>query len=128
MLVDPNDILPTQDFLKPETVQFIFECIKKGDFEDLPPTPIVKRTISDQLLAVDGHNLIAVKQFLGERLEIHIADSPDDGLDPTSEAITARNSDLKQRFDLVEKDWERTIASGIRTFADLVKQYPDLFE
>ena len=128
MRVNPNNIAPSQDFLKPKTVEFIFNCIEKGALDNLPPAPIVRKDERDNLIAIDGHNLIAVKSFLKESVDVHLATSSTDGLPETSEANISRNSDLKEKFDTVLEDRERLKEAGTNTFKDLITKYPDLFQ
>ena len=127
MKVSPGQILPSQDFLKPRTVGFILECFATGKLDNLPPAPIVRKDSKGRLIAIDGHNLIAVKLKRNETIEVHLATSPDDGLEPTSEANIQRNKDLKEKYDSVIAEYERLQKDGINTFDDLVNRYPELF-
>ncbi len=127
MLIQPEKILPSQDFLKPETINYIFTCIKKGELEKLPPSPIVRKDGSGNFIAIDGHNLIAVKLSLGENVDVHLASSPDDGLPTDSEANVKRNEDLKEKFETVIRDSSHLRESGVTTFNDLIGRYEDLF-
>jgi hypothetical protein len=127
MLVSANQILPSQDFLKPDTIKYILACIKSGELEKLPPAPIVRKDESGNLIAIDGHNLIAVKLKLGEDVEVHLAASSKDGLPADSEANIARNKDLEAKFDSVITDNKKLEESGISTFNDLTAHYEDLF-
>jgi hypothetical protein len=127
MLAQPDTICPSQDFLKPGTVKYIFACINAGELDKLPPTPIVRKDDQGNLIAIDGHNLIAVKLQRGEAVDVHLALSADDGLPTGSEATIARNTDLKEKFETVIEDSKRIQESGIRSFSDLVARYEDLF-
>ncbi len=127
MIVSPHYISPSQDFLKANTVRFIFECIKNVERNELPPAPIVRKDDQGNLVAIDGHNLIAVMQFLGQDITVHIASSANDGLPETSEANIQRNRDLKEKFDSVLMERARLNQQGIDSFSDLLRQYPDLF-
>ena len=128
MLVQPDKILPSQNFLKPDTIYYIFMCIKKGEAEKLPPAPIVRKDKSGNLIAIDGHNLIAVRFSLGEDIEVHLATSADAGLPADSESNIERNKDLKEKFETVITDNKQLQESGARTFGDLVASYADLFQ
>lgn len=127
MIVSPSQIAPSQDFLKPNTVRFIFECIKNNELRQLPPDPIVRKDEEGNLVAIDGHNLIAVKHYLGQDIAVHVATSADDGLPETSEANTRRNRDLKEKYDSVLTERTRLHQQNIDSFSDLLKLYPDLF-
>jgi hypothetical protein len=127
MKVSPELILPSQDFLKPRTVTFILECFVKGQLDELPPHPIVRKDDAGNLIAIDGHNLIAVKLKRGEDIEVHLATSPDDGLEPTSEANIQRNKDLKEKYESVIAEAKALQAKGIHSFNDLIGRYPELF-
>jgi hypothetical protein len=128
MRVSAEQLLPSQDFLKPRTVAFIFECIQKGELDQLPPNPIVREDKNGKLIAIDGHNLIAVKLHRGEEIDVHIATSADDGLPPISEANRQRDKDLKEKFDFVLTERTRLHDEGIDTFHDLISRYEDLFQ
>jgi hypothetical protein len=127
MKVRPEQLVPSQDFLKPGTIAFIFTCIQNGEFEQLPPDPIVRKGENDEIIAIDGHNLIAVKLHLGQELEVHMAHSSQDGLPPTTEANRARNKDLAEKFDFVLGERSRLHTRNIDTFQDLIDHYPELF-
>jgi hypothetical protein len=128
MKISPKQLAPSQDFLKPRTVAFIFECIQNDKLDQLPPAPIVRQGTDGTLIAIDGHNLIAVKLYRNEEIEVHLATSPDDGLPSTTEANRQRDEDLKEKFDLVLAERERLQLSGINTFNDLIDKYKDLFQ
>lgn len=123
MLVSPDNILPSQDFLKPQTLTFILECIENGDLDSLPPSPIVREDDDGNLIAIDGHNLIAVKYVRKEDIDVHVATSSSDGIPEMSEADIKRNKDLLDKFDTVLAERARIVASGINNFGDLVSRY-----
>lgn len=128
MQVSPDTILPSQNFLKEKTVRFILDCISNGRFDDLPPTPLVRADETGRLIAIDGHNLIAVKLFRNEPIDVIVAESAQDGLPPISEANKTRNQELLEKFDTVLAEQRRVENEGIKTFHDLLQKYPDLFE
>ena len=127
MLISPNNIRPSQDFLKPDTVRFIFESIRTGKTDELPPTPLVRTDEDGGLVAIDGHNLIAVRCFLGQEVEVIPVTSAEDGLPPTSEANIERNKELASKYDTVLDEQRRVATEGITSFANLIAKYPDLF-
>jgi hypothetical protein len=127
MKVSPESILPSQNFLKEKTVRFIIECLRTGNLDELPPTPLVRENSEGRLVAIDGHNLIAVRQFRGEEIDVIIAASAQDGLPPTSEANITRNQELADKFDSVLEEQERVATEGITGFDALITQYPELF-
>jgi len=128
VLISPKKIAPSQDFLKERTVKFIFSCIREGNTEELPPTPLVRKDDEGNLVAIDGHNLIAARQFRGEDIEVIVAESSTDGLPPTTEANIARNEELAAKYDSVLGERQKVAAEGIVTFADLVARYKPLFD
>lgn len=128
MLISPAQIAPSQDFLKEKTVKFIFGCLRDGNTDDLPPTPLVRKDENGKLVAIDGHNLIAVRLFRGEDVEVIVAESATDGLPPTTEATITRNQELADKFDSVLDERRKVAAEGIETFADLVARYQSLFD
>ena len=127
MLVNPNTISPSQDYLKENTVKFIFECIENGDEDKLPPPPIIRRDHEGQFVAIDGHNLLAVMAYLGRDSEVHVASNAKDGLSDDNEANKVRNQDLFNKFEscLIERDI--VYAQGLSSFSKLIKLYPEIF-
>ena len=127
MFVSPEKIVPSQNFLKEKTVKFILACLRDGNTDDLPPTPLVRKDNEGNLVAIDGHNLIAVRQFRGEDIEVIIAESSADGLPPTTDANITRNEELAAKYDSVLSERQKVAAEGIVTFADLIARYQHLF-
>ena len=109
-------------------MRFIFSCLRDGNTDDLPPPPLVRTDGEGNLIAIDGHNLIAVRQFRGEDVEIVIAESPTDGLPPTTAANIARNEELASKYSSVLDERQRVAADGVTSFADLVARYQSLFD
>lgn len=128
MLVSPEQIAPSQDFLKEKTVRFIFGCLRDGNIDELPPTPLVRKDEEGNLVAIDGHNLIAVRLSRGENIEVIVAESSADGLPPTTEANITRNQELADKFDSVLDERRKVAAEGLVTFADLIACYQSLFD
>ncbi len=128
MILNPSIIAPSQDFLKPKTIDYIFECLAKGMLENLPPTPIVIRNGINGYIAVDGHNLLAVYCYLGKDIEVHIAKSKYDGLKDESLPSLTRNQELENRFETALLGRESSQAKGINNFTDLIARYKDLFD
>src|SRR5687767_4932704 len=118
MFVSPEKIAPSQDFLKEGTVRFIFACLHDGNTEALPPTPLVRKDDKGNLVAIDGHNLIAVRAFRGEDVKVIIAKSSADGLPLTTEANAIRNQELAAKYDSVLDERQKVTAEGVVTFAD----------
>lgn len=128
MLISPEKIAPSQDFLKERTVRFIFSCLRDGNTKELPPTPLVRKDEVGNLVAIDGHNLIAARQFRGEAIEVIVAESSTDGLPPTTKANAIRNQELAAKYDSVLDDRRKVVAEGVVTFADLIARYESLFD
>lgn len=128
MLISPKKISPSQDFLKERTVRFIFSCLRDGNIKYLPPTPLVRKDDNGNLIAIDGHNLIAARHFRGEDVEVIVAESPTDGLPPTTQANITRNQELAAKYDSVLDEQRKVAAEGIVTFADLIARHQPLFD
>jgi hypothetical protein len=128
MLISPDKIAPSQDFLKEKTVRFIFGCLREGNTEDLPPTPFVRRDEAGNLVAIDGHNLIAARLVRGEDIDVIVAESAEPLLPATTEGNVARNEELAVKFDTVLAERQRVASEGIMTFGDLVGKYRPLFD
>lgn len=127
MKIAPERILPSQDFLKPKTVAYIFECLRDNKDHELPPPPILREDSQGNLIAIDGHNIIAVRLFRREAIEVHIAKTAHDGLPAISDANIKRNRDLQDKFEKVLQDRRHVLTEGIETFHDLIARYDDLF-
>lgn len=121
--VDAGIVLPTQNFLKPGTVRHILGLLAAGRFEDLPPEPIVRKH-GDSLLALDGHNKLAVFASRDEPVQVYIADYAQDALPGSDAAIQQRNKDLAERFALAVQMHKQ---AGIATISDLVAANQSLF-
>ena len=128
MLVSPKQISPSQNFLKEKTVRFIFDYLRDGNSGVLPPTPLVRKDEEGNLVAIDGHNLIAARLFREEDVEVIVAESVTDGLSPTTEANITRNKELAAKFDSVLEERRKVAAEGVITFADLIARYQPLFD
>ena len=129
--LQPRQIKPSQDFLKPATVSFILACLKSGEIEKLPPPPIVRADPSGGYVAIDGHNLIAVATFLKQSVPVYIAVSHNDGLDPADQLNSSgaldRNRDLAEKYDIVVRQSQTLSRHGIASFAELVEANRELF-
>ena len=63
--VKANEIIPSQDFVKEDTIGYILKCIVNNEEEKLPPTPIVRNNPNGPgYIAIDGHNLIIISDLL----------------------------------------------------------------
>lgn len=119
----PSTIRPSQDFLKKKTMDFIFNCYKRGALQELPPPPLVRQDPRHEgrFIAIDGHNLLAAHEFFGTECVVFLVDSANDYL-PNPEgnpAISQRNKDLSEKFESCVDEAER-IGSSFRT---LIKGY-----
>lgn len=128
MKISPERLYPSQNFLKPHTIAFILECLRTGAYDKLPPDPIVRADSEGKLIAIDGHNLIAVKLHRNEDINVHVATSSSDGLPSTTEANIQRNTDLKEKYDRAIIDRNHLHDEGIDTFHDLISRYKNLFQ
>ena len=128
MLINPNIVLPSQDFLKPQTISFIFECLEDGHVEALPPSPIVRKDSMGNYIAIDGHNLLAVRAFRNESTDVHLAGNKHDGLPETSVENKQRNTDLLEKFDMVIELQKEVEKQGIHSLHDLIERNRELFQ
>lgn len=125
--IEARLLLPSQDFLREKTVGFIFDCIKTGQEADLPPDPIVRLGPSGDYVAIDGHNLIAVRACLGQSIDVHVASSAKDGLPAINDMNVDRNANLRIKFDSVLDMRAVVERLGIFSFDDLIRRYPEIF-
>ena len=117
--VRPHRVLPSQNILKKDTLMFIFTCYRDQTLHKLPPPPIVREdTMTKNLIAIDGHNLLAINASLGKETQVYVATSKNDGLEGESVAIHKRNKDLFEKFDVVLELVNEKI-----TFKTLLKKY-----
>lgn len=116
-------IRPSQNFLKKGTVNFILDCYKKNKVNSLPPTPMVRKhpNIPDIYIAIDGHNLLAVNEFLGIDSEVYLVNSKDDYLpNPTNkESIFQRNRGLTDKYESSIREADKINCS----FKELIEDF-----
>ncbi len=117
-------IRPSQNFLKEGTINFILDCYEKGKISSLPPTPIVRKhpNITDAFIAIDGHNLLAVNEYLGIDSEIYLVNSAKDYLpNPTNdESIAQRNQDLTEKYESSVFEADKTNCSFKELIANFI--------
>jgi hypothetical protein len=53
--LDINQLIPSQDYLKEDTVKYILECYERNDMLQLPPPPLVRLHPGDidKYIAID---------------------------------------------------------------------------
>lgn len=121
--INPAEIQPSQDFLKVDTLAFIWENYTKGNFDSLPSNPIVRENPQGGYIAIDGHNLLAFYASKNLDCEVYVAEHKDDALVGDSEMIEKRNKDLFEKYDWVLVEVNRLAEKRIVLIADLVKHY-----
>ena len=117
--INPATIKPSQDFLKKETFNFIKENYHTGNFDKLPPTPIVRNFPDGGYIAIDGHNLLAFFYSKSMACEVYLAENKDDGILGSSDMIKKRNADLEKKYDTVIDEYKSLEEKNIRTIKDL---------
>ena len=127
IVVNPKEIKPSQDFLKERTVKFIFDCLKNNQLNLLPPQPVVRRDDQGNLIAIDGHNLIAVYDWLDKKISVFVVEDQDDNLRNYGQGAELRQKDFQEKFQKVTFWREQLKKQGINSFADLRKRYRPLF-
>ncbi len=120
--LDPGNIKPSQDFLKPDTLAFIEENYNRGFLDKLPPTPIVRENPQGEYIAIDGHNLLAFYASKNLECEVYVAENKNDGLIGDSEMVQKRNQDLFEKYDRALVEANRLAEKGIVSMVDLVKR------
>lgn len=131
--ISSKKIKPSQDFLKENTVKFILTCCFEERRDKLPPAPIVRYdAINDEYIAIDGHNLLAVKDLFGEECEVFVAENANDKLttsefpESSQDGLMSRNKDLAEKFDGITDDYRKLSGNGLDSFVTLRKKYPYL--
>ena len=114
--IHPKDIKPSQNFLKERTIEYIRKCLDEERYEDLPETPIVAQ-VNDDLVTIDGHNLLSVYDELDRELDVWVVSSADDV--PDELADDSREEALKTKFEYLEKMQQKVAAEDITSFAAL---------
>ena len=131
--VKPSQIKPSQDWLTDGTIRYILDCYSQHHEENLPPPPLVRRDPeSEDLIAIDGHNLLAVAEFLGKEIDVCLVESREDRL-PLSIAsnkdmIDKRNRELQDKYDTVLEAAQKTAEKGINNFRDLWPKSTELLK
>ena len=115
----PSFIRPSQDFIKEDTLNFIKQNYESGNFDKLPPTPIVRKDGDGNYIAIDGHNLLAFYSLKGLDCDVYVANSDTDVLEGSSDMVAKRNKDLKEKYDSALKEADLLASRGIKTIADL---------
>jgi nicotinamide mononucleotide adenylyltransferase len=127
--VDPKKVLPSQDFLKDGTVRMITNALATGQLDRVPPPPIIRAVgFSTCPVAIDGHNLLAVKLLMGENCLVYLAEHSNDHLPLSANepAVSQRNRDLTEKFAASEDEARQLFAQGITGMPGLLTRYPDL--
>ena len=127
--VNPSQVLPSQDFLKDGTVRMIANALASGQLGRVPPPPIVRSAnFSERPVAIDGHNLLAVKLLMGENCLVYLAEHSNDHLPASADdpAIEQRNRDLSDKFAASDTEARRLLESGITGMSGLLTHYPEL--
>ena len=93
----------------------------------LPPQPVVRRDDQGNLIAIDGHNLIAVYDWLDKKISVFVVDDQDDNLRNYGQGAELRQKDFQEKFQKVTFWREQLKKQGINSFADLRKRYRPLF-
>lgn len=117
--INPANIQPSQDFLKADTLAFIEENYAKGNFNMLPPTPIVRENPQGGYVAIDGHNLLAFYTSQSLDCEVYVAENKNDRIIGDSEMIRKRNQDLFEKYDWVLVEADKLGKKGIKSMMDL---------
>ncbi len=128
--INTNKIKPSQDFLKEKTIIRILENYFKNRMNALPPIPLVRYIFEkDEYIAIDGHNLIALYDLIGEDMNVYVAENCEDYLtknnfpESSDDGLRDRNNDLKEKFDLVGEEFHKVKENGIKSFSDLRNKY-----
>ncbi len=128
--IKPSKIKPSQDYLKENNIKFILTCFFEKKQKLLPPIPIVKYNIeNNEYVAVDGHNLIAVYDLFGKKIDVYVANHPQDDLPKeifsksTDEGLASRKRELKEKYNKLNIESVRVMGSGISSFTDLRNKY-----
>lgn len=119
--INPSLIKPSQDFIKEDTFNFIKETYRKGDFDKLPPTPIVRKGNNDTLIAIDGHNLLAFYSLMQIDCEVYVAENKEDVLEGGTAMIKKRNKDLFEKYDYALEQSILLDNNHISSISDLCK-------
>lgn len=125
-----SEIKPSQDFLKENTIKFILKNYFNNRRDLFPPIPLVRfNSNTNEYVAIDGHNLIAIYDLLGEEMDVFLVDNNQDFLkeenfpNSSKESLESRNNDLKDKFDIILQEVEKVKNSGLNSFTDLRKKY-----
>ena len=123
--ISAQNITPSQNYIKEDTIKFILTCIFRNKLDKLPPTPIVRKhpQNNNHYIAIDGHNLIIINDLRNIEIEVYVAEFKDDKLEGKTSGIIKRNKDLKEKFDKVTIDIQKLKQENIQSFEDLRNKY-----
>ena len=130
--VKGSQVRPSQDWLREDTVRYILACYAEHRESELPPPPLVRHNPETrELVAIDGHNLLAVADFLGKEIEVYAVDSSEDRMVENNvyrkDMVEKRNAELAEKFDSSLRGHEDAKAAGINSFVDLRNKYAYLW-
>lgn len=130
ILINTENIKPSQNFLKEDTIKFIFTCYFENKKQLFPPIPVVRYDVEkDEYIAIDGHNLIAIYDLLGEGINIYVAKNKRDCLTQKNfpkasmDGLKSRNKDLEEKYDFVIDDYNKLKENNISSFFNLRSKY-----
>lgn len=125
LLLKTSDIVPSQDFVKLETIRKILDNWMHNDKRGLPPRPVVKKGVNGKFIAIDGHNLLVIQDLFEGECSVILVESANDfltqELSPGSseEAIAERNRELQEKFFLVDEMSAQMKRRGLESITDL---------
>lgn len=125
--ISASQIRPSQDFLKSGTLEYILNTYKQGKLEALPPTPIVRIGDNEEdLIAIDGHNLIAVWDYLDKPIKVYVVESAQDRLTAINDgdAVDKRNKEIEEKYNRALNEANILRSKGITSFNQLRQGYP----
>ncbi len=108
ILLKTPEIVPSQNFVKPDTIRMILDrwinCNKQG----LPPKPLVRVGKQGKCIAIDGHTLLVISDLFDRECEVFVVESAGEALTiedspgASMEAVIERNRELAGKFEKVD--------------------------
>lgn len=128
-----SKIKPSQDFLKEDTIKLILKNYFENRRDLFPSIPLVRFDYeTNDYVVIDGHNLVAVYDLIGEDIDVFVVENSEEYLDDKNssnsnkESLNDRNAELRKKFDLTLNEAKIVESEGIKSFKDLRDRYPYL--
>jgi hypothetical protein len=125
-----EQLKPSQNYLKEDTLKFILTCWFENRNDLLPPPPIVRKSEKvGEYIAIDGHNLIAIYDLFNQKIPVYIVENAQDELvddffsQCIQEDLLNRKSELKKKYNSSIREAKKLERLDLSSFSSLRNKY-----